>query len=104
MIPYKWIPEWVVKKMLLVKSKIPDGIIVLNSGIKIALEVETWYKQRGEWKSVVYNYSREIDYTFRGPRYNTVLIVAYSISNYEGIRGRIFYVKPEFFQKNIYVC
>jgi len=86
----EWMPEWVIRKKFRLKSKIPDGLIVLNSGMKIALEVETWYKQRGEWKVVVYKYKHEM------PRYDAVLIIAYSSSNYEGIRDRLFYILPEF--------
>jgi hypothetical protein len=92
----EWIPEWVIKKNLNVKDKIPDGVMVLPSGIKIALEVETWYKQRGEWMCVVYNYKREMSGIISEPRYNAVLIIAYSNSNYEGIKNRLFYIKPEF--------
>ena len=33
------------------------------------------------------------------PRYDIVLIVAYSSSNYEGIKDRLFYTKPEFSEK-----
>ncbi|TRZ49239.1 hypothetical protein D4Q80_02345 [bacterium] len=89
----EWVPEWVVNKKFKIKVKIPDALIVLNPGTKIALEVETWYKQRGEWKNVVYNYNREM------PRYDIVLIVAYSSSNYEGIKDRLFYTKPEFSER-----
>jgi hypothetical protein len=89
----EWAPEWVIRKKFRLKSKIPDALIVLNSGMKIALEVETWYKQRGEWKVVVYKYKHEM------PRYDAVLIIAYSSSNYENIRDRLFYIMPEFSQK-----
>jgi len=89
----EWVPEWVIRKKFRVKSKIPDALIVLDSGIKIALEAETWYKQRGEWKTIVYKYKHEM------PRYDAVLIIAYSSSNYEGIRDRLFYIQPEFSKK-----
>ena len=91
-----WISEWVLRKKLNVKDKIPDAVILLHSGTKIALEVETFYKQRGEWMTIVYKYKREIDYTISESRYNAVLIIAYSNSNYEGIKNRLFYIKPEF--------
>ena len=42
---------------------------------------------------VVYKYKHEM------PRYDAVLIIAYSSSNYEGIRDRLFYIMPEFSQK-----
>jgi len=89
----EWAPEWVIRKKFRLKSKIPDALIVLDSGIKIALEVETFYKRRDEWKVVVYKYKHEM------PRYDAILIIAYSSSNYEGIRDRLFYIMPEFSQK-----
>ncbi|PIQ90886.1 MAG: hypothetical protein COV71_02195 [Candidatus Omnitrophica bacterium CG11_big_fil_rev_8_21_14_0_20_41_12] len=89
----EWIPEWVIRKKLRLKVKIPDAVIVLNSGIKIALEVETFYKRRDEWKVVVYKYKHEM------PRYDVVLIIAYNSSNYENIRDRLFYIMPEFSKK-----
>lgn len=92
-----WIPEWVIRKDRKAKDKIPDGVIVLSSGIKIALEVETWYKKKGAWEVVVYSYSREISYNMlEYSRYDAVLIVASAGSNYDGIKNRLFGIKPEF--------
>ena len=93
----EWIPEWVIRKDRKAKDKIPDGVIVASSGIKIALEVETWYKKKSAWEVVVYKYSREISYTMpEHSRYDVVLIAAFSIYNYDGIKNRLFYIKPEF--------
>ena len=45
----------------------------------------------------MYSYSREISYTMpEYSRYDVVLIVASSSSNYDGIKNRLFYIKPEF--------
>jgi len=95
----EWVPEWVIRKKVRARFKIPDALIVLNSGLKIALEVETWYKQRGEWKVVVYKYKREMSYGFYDSSYHAVLLIAYSSSNYEGIKNRLFYIEPEFSKK-----
>jgi len=95
----EWVPEWVIRKKVRVRFKIPDALIVLNSGLKIALEVETWYKQRSEWKVVVYKYKREMSYGFYDSSYHAVLLIAYSSSNYEGIKNRLFYIEPEFSKK-----
>lgn len=43
-------------------KKIPDGVLVLGSGVKIALEVETFYKQHTEWKCIVYKYKRDMNH------------------------------------------
>jgi len=92
----EWIPEWVIKKDHWATDKIPDGVIVTSSGLKIALEVETWYKKRGTWKTVVYRYNREMSSS--APRYDVVLIVA-SNSCYDGIKNRLFYIDREFIKK-----
>ncbi|MBU1808716.1 MAG: hypothetical protein KJ661_04055 [Candidatus Omnitrophica bacterium] len=92
-----WIPEWVIRKDRKTRDKIPDNVIVASSGIKIALEVETWYKKKSAWEVVVYKYSREISYNIpEHSRYDVVLIVASSSYNYDGIKERLFYIKPEF--------
>ncbi len=95
----EWVPEWVIRKKLRARLKIPDALMVLNSGLKIALEVETWYKQRDELKVVVYKYRREMKYGFYDSSYHVVLLIAYSSSNYEGIKNRLFYIEPEFSKK-----
>ena len=101
----EWIPEWVIRKDRKTRSKIPDGIIVTSSGVKIALEVETWYKKKGAWEVVVYSYSREISYTApEHSRYDAVLIVASSGYNYDGIKNRLFYIKPEFSKRAFIVA
>ena len=101
----EWIPEWVIRKDRKTRSKIPDGIIVTSSGIRIALEVETWYKKRSTWEVVVYSYSREISYTLpEYSRYDVVLIVAPSSSNFDGIKNRLFYIKPEFSKRAFIVA
>lgn len=96
----QWIPEWVLKADGRPRVKIPDGVIVLADETKIALEVETWYKDKGAWKVVVAKYYREISYTTpKYSRYHTVLVVAYSEFNYAGIKERLFRISPEFSKK-----
>jgi len=92
----EWVPEWVLKKDGKKRDKIPDGVIILHSGIRIALEMETWYKQHSAWMCVVYSYRREMAGRICDPRYDAVLFIAYSSSNYEGIKNRLFRIKPEF--------
>jgi len=101
----EWIPEWVIRKDRKAKDKIPDGVMVVSSGIRIALEVETWFKKKSAWEVVVYKYSREISYTLpEYSRYDVVLIVASSSSNYDGIKKRLFGIKPEFSKRAFIVA
>jgi len=96
----QWIPEWVLKADGRPRVKIPDGVIVLPDETKIALEAETWYKDRTAWKVVVAKYYREISHaTPKYSRYHTVLIITYSEFNYNGIKERLFYISPEFSKK-----
>ena len=101
----EWMPEWVIRKDRKARDKIPDGVIVTSSGVKIALEAETWYKKRSTWEVVVYSYSREISYTLpEYSRYDVVLIVAPPSYNYDGIKKRLFYIKPEFSKRAFIVA
>ena len=69
------------------------------------MEVETWYKKKGAWEVVVYGYSRDISYTTpEHSRYDVVLIVASSGYNYDGIKSRLFYIKPEFSKRAFIVA
>ena len=73
----EWVPEWVLKKDGKLRDKIPDGVIILNDGLRIALEMETWYKHWDAWEGVVYSYRREMIGRTCYSRYEAVLIVAY---------------------------
>lgn len=96
----RWIPEWVLRKDGKIRPKIPDGVIVLPGETKIAIEVETWYKNKDAWGVVVAKYYREISYTMpQYSRYHAVLVIAYSEFNYEGIKERLFRISPEFCKK-----
>jgi len=96
----RWIPEWVLRKDGKIRRKIPDGVMALSDETKIALETETWYKDRGTWKVVVAKYYREISYTTpKYSRYHAVLVIAYSEFNYDGIKERLFRISPEFSKK-----
>ena len=54
---------------------------------------------------MVYKYSREISYTLpEYSRYDVVLIAAPSSSNYDGIKKRLFCIKPEFSKRAFIVA
>ncbi len=94
----EWICEWVLRIGKKRREKIPDGLIVLLDGTKVALEVETRYKKLAVVKSLVRRYSYDIE---KISRYNCVLIAASSRVNYEGLKKRIFTLAPEFCSKRI---
>ena len=89
----EWVCEWVLRIGKKRKEKIPDGLIILPDGTKIALEVETRYKKLEVLKTLVARYRYDIE---KISRYHCVLIVASSRLNYAGLKVRLFTLAPEF--------
>lgn len=89
----EWICEWILRINKHKRDKIPDGLIVLQDGTKISLEVETSYKTKEAWKTVVTLYRYDIE---RISKYDVVLIVAQDMLNYESIKRKLYNIAPEF--------
>lgn len=89
----QWICEWVLRINKHKKDKIPDGLLILSSGTNLALEVETSYKTKEAWKTVVTLYRYDIEDI---SRYDAVLIVAQDALNYEGIKAKLYSIDPAF--------
>jgi len=89
----EWICEWVLRINKHKKDKIPDGLIILSDGTNLSLEVETSYKTREAWKTVVTLYRYDID---KISRYDAVLVVALDTPDYEGIKAKLYSIDPEF--------
>ena len=93
----EWICEWVLRINKHKKDKIPDGLLILSNGANLALEVETSYKTKEAWKTVVTLYRYDIE---KISRYDAVLIVAQEALNYEGIKAKLYSIAPEFCGRN----
>jgi len=89
----EWICEWVLRINKHKKDKIPDGLIILLNGANLALEVETSYKTKEAWMTVVTLYRYDIEDI---SRYDAVLVVAQDASDYEGIKTKLYSIAPEF--------
>lgn len=89
----EWVCEWVLRINKHKKDKIPDGLIVLSSGLKIALEAETSYKTKEAWRTVVTLYRYDIE---KISRYDVVLVVADTSLNYESIKTKLYSIDLKF--------
>lgn len=89
----EWVCEWVLRINKHKRDKIPDGLLILQNGVNLALEVETSYKTKEAWKTVVILYNYEIEDI---SRYDAVLIVAQDRLGYEGIQARLYGINPDF--------
>jgi hypothetical protein len=89
----EWICEWVLRINKHKKDKIPDGLLILSNGTNLSLEVETSYKTRGAWKTVVTLYRCDIE---KFSRYDAVLVVALDTPGYESIKTKLYKIAPEF--------
>lgn len=89
----EWSCEWVLRLNKSKRDKIPDGLIVLADGLKIALEVETSSKILSAWKTVVKLYEYDVD---RISRYHGILVVACSKTNLEMIKSKLDILDEEF--------
>ena len=93
----QWVCEWVLRLNKHKRDKIPDGLIILSNGLRIALEAETSYKTKGAWRTVATLYRYDIK---RISRYDAVLIVAQDASNYESIKRKLYSIDPELCGRN----
>ncbi len=93
----EWICEWVLRINKHKRDKIPDGLLILSNGINLSLEVETSYKTKEAWKTVVTLYHYDIEDI---SRYDVVLIVAQDALNYEGIKVKLYSIDPEFYNRS----
>ena len=89
----EWICEWVLRINKRKKDKIPDGLLILQNDTNLALEVETSYKAREAWRTVVILYRYDIEDI---SRYDAVLIVAQDRLGYESIKAKLYGIKPNF--------
>ena len=93
----EWICEWVLRINRHKKDKIPDGLIILSNGTNLSLEVETSYKTRGAWKTVVTLYRCDIE---KFSRYDAVLVVALDTPGYESIKTKLYSLDLRFCSRN----
>ena len=89
----EWVCEWVLRIGKRKREKIPDAVISLSDGKKLALEVETSYKTLDVLKNFVIRYRYYID---KASEYHGVLLVAHSKNHYEGIKVKLSKIAPEF--------
>ena len=83
----QWICEWVLRINTHKRDKIPDGLIMLQDDIRIALEVETSYKTRGSLDVWVTLYSYDIE---KAGKYDVVLVIAQDNRTYESIKAKLY--------------
>jgi predicted transcriptional regulator len=88
----EWLCEWVLRIGKKKKEKIPDALLVMADGARIALEVETRYKKLAVLKRFVAMYRYDIE---KISRYQAVLIVASSRLHFKGLKMRLFNLAPE---------
>ena len=93
----EWICEWVLRINKHKKDKIPDGLLILSNGTNLSLEVETSYKTRGAWKTVVTLYRCDIK---KFSRYDAVLVVALDRLGYESIKTKLYSLDLRFCSRN----
>ncbi len=88
-----WLCEWVLRVGLKKYEKIPDALFIFPDGTKIALEVETRYKDLAALKCFASLYEYDI---MEVSKYHAVLVVASSRLHYEGLKKRLLHIAPEF--------
>lgn len=77
----EWVSEWALRVGKKKGDKLPDGLIKLSCGLKLALEAETSYKTFSIWKWVAKRYRYDIEKNC----YHAVLIIAVHKNSLEGI-------------------
>ena len=89
----EWICEWVLRIGRRRQEKIPDALVVLANGLKVALEAENRYKRMIVLKSFVAMYRYDIE---KISKYDACLVVASSRLHYKGLKKRLIDIAPDF--------
>ena len=92
----EWISEEIIRIGKKRREKIPDALILLPNGIRIALEAESKDKKFVALKILVAKYRYDIE---KASRYDVCLVVAYGKGHYEGLVKKFLMINPEFFNK-----
>jgi len=96
----EWVCEWVLRMGKKRREKIPDSLMILPDGSRIALEVESRYKKMSVLRSLVAMYRYDIE---KISRYDACLVVASSRPHYEGLKKRILNLAPDFCNKRFII-
>ncbi len=88
-----WLCEWVLRVDLKKYDKIPDALFILPDGTKVALEVETKFKELAALKCFASLYEYDI---MEASKYDAVLVIGSSRLHYEGLKKRLLRIEPEF--------
>ena len=80
------------------REKIPDALILLEDGVKIALEAESWDKRLAVLKNMVSWYRYDIE---KISKYDACLVVASDECHCEGLKRKFLKINPDFFNKRI---
>ncbi len=93
-----WISEWIMRNNVKRRVRLPDGILVVDDKVKIAVEVEKTYKTEREWKEILSRYRRNI----RNSSCHGVLIVAMD-NVFEGIKKQVHKEDKNFPNQHIFL-
>ena len=94
----EWISEEVGRMRKKKREKVPDAVILLHDGLKIALEVESRDKNLSALKNVVYGYQYDIE---KISRYDACLVVASDEGHYKSLERKFLKINSDFFNKKI---
>ena len=96
----QWICEWVLRINTHKRDKIPDGLIILQDDIRIALEAETSYKTKGSLDVWVTLYSYDIE---KVGKYDVVLVIAQDNRTHESIKTKLYSLNQWFCSRSFII-
>jgi len=91
----EWVSEWAVRVGKKKGDKLPDGLIKLSDGLKLALEAETSYKTFSIWRWIVKRYRYDIKWNI----YHAVILIAAHKHSLEGIILKLSNINQELCNK-----
>ena len=94
----EWISEEVGRMRKKRREKVPDAVILLQDGSRIALEAESWNKRLTVLKNLVAGYRYDIE---KISKYDACLVVASCDRHCEGLKRKFLKISPDFFSKRI---
>lgn len=94
--PRNFLCEWILRIGRKKREKLSDALVVLPSGIKLAIEVETTFKKLTYFKKLIFYYRYDIE---KICRYHAVLLVADNKFCLEAVKKKLFYLTSEFCSK-----
>jgi len=94
-----WIGEWILRFNRKKGGCVPDGLLILNNSLRMAIELERTRKRMDKWRHIVRRYKVNI----KAGNCQGILLVAINRSILDVMTRRVFNIVPKLTEEHFFV-